>query len=182
MELSKISGLILGSRSSGIDQGLQNFRSAPMALHVMMRLAPQVVDLMINANRHIGAYEGFGVPVWPDEMQAVTGPLAGIHTGLLHCDTEFIVSVPCNAPLAPHDLVQRLADGLLAQGGDLAIAVTGAAATRQAHPIFCLMKSTLLEHLTHYLRSGGGSDIEAWHATLKVAEVHFDDESNFRLV
>lgn len=162
-----------------VDKGLQNFRGAPMALHVMMRLEPQVSVVMINANQNMGPYEGFGVSVWPDEMQGFAGPLAGVQTGLMHCDTEFLMTVPCDSPFLPHDLVQRLAADLLLQEADLAVAVTGTDATRQSHPVFCLMRATLLEHLSDYLR-GSGRKIDAWYATLKVAEVHFDDESAFR--
>ena len=188
MDTSKVTGIILagwhGKSMGELDKGLQNFRGAPMTLHVLMRLAPQVADVMINANHNLGPYEGFGVSVWPNEIAGVSTALAGIQTGLLHCDTEFMVSVPCDAPFVPLNLVQQLAQGLQGlhkqQDADLSIAVTGAGATRQAHPLFCLMNSTLLEHLTQYLRAGG-HELDAWHASLKVAEVHFDDEAAFRI-
>ena len=41
----------------GVDKGLQNFNGMPLALHALMRLAPQVGEVMINANRNLGAYE-----------------------------------------------------------------------------------------------------------------------------
>ena len=69
---SDITGLVLaggrGSRMGGVDKGLQNFRGTPMAMHVLLRLAPQVGALMVNANRNIGAYEAFGAPVFPDVL------------------------------------------------------------------------------------------------------------------
>lgn len=174
MDISAITGIILaGERNEGQDRGLQNFRGAPLTLHVMMRLAPQVVDIMINANRNIGPYEGFGVPVWPDDMQGLHSALSGFHTGLQHCDTPYLACVPCDRHDLPPDMVQRLADQLLAQGADIAVAVTGCAALRQVHADVCLMDATLLENLTRFLR-GGGRDVAAWHATLKVAEVTFD--------
>lgn len=177
--ISTTSGLILaGIQAHGIDHGLRNFRGAPLALHVMMRLSPQVADIMINANRNIGPYEGFGVAVWPDETQGLSGTLAGILTGLQHCDTPFMACVPCDAPDLPHDLVQRLADALLAQDADLAVAVTGEGALRRVHLDFCLVQSSLLENLTHFLRSGG-RELDAWHASLTVAEARFDSPAAF---
>jgi molybdopterin-guanine dinucleotide biosynthesis protein A len=173
-----ISGLIM-TDGPGLDRGLQSWRGAPLALHVMMRLSPQVADIMINTNRNIGPYEGFGVAVWPDEMQGLSGALAGIQTGLQHCDTRFMVSVPCDAPELPHDLVQRLSSALLMQGADLAMAVSGEGAERQVHPDFCLMESSLLENLTHFLRSGG-RERAAWHASLQVAEVPFASSAPFK--
>jgi molybdopterin-guanine dinucleotide biosynthesis protein A len=183
MNTEQITGLILaggrGTRMGHVDKGLQTFRGAPMALHVLMRLQPQVGELMINANQNIGPYESFGVPVWPDEMQGFEGPLAGMQTGLIHCTTEYMVTAPCDSPFLPTDLVARLGQGLRAADADLAVAVTGAGDTRQAHPVFCLMKASLMQHLTDYLR-GGGRKIDAWYASLKTAEVHFDEEAAFR--
>lgn len=183
MDTSQITGLILaggrGTRMGTIDKGLQLFRDAPMALHVLMRLSPQVGYIMINANQNIAPYEGFGVPVWQDEMQGFAGPLAGLQTGLIHCETDYLVTAPCDSPFLPTDLVQRLADGLEENNADLAVAVTGSGDTRQAHPVFCLVKASLLPHLTLYLQEGGRK-FDKWYSSLAVAEVHFDDEDAFR--
>ena len=183
MDTSQITGLILaggrGTRMGTVDKGLQMFRSAPMALHVLMRLSPQVGYVMINANQNIAPYEGFGVPVWQDEMQGFAGPLAGLQTGMVHCDTDYLVTAPCDSPFLPADLVERLAAGLEEKNADLAVAVTGTGDTRQAHPVFCLAKTSLLPHLTLYLQEGGRK-FDKWYASLNVAEVHFDEEDAFR--
>jgi molybdopterin-guanine dinucleotide biosynthesis protein A len=183
MDTNQITGLILaggrGSRMGGVDKGLQPFRGAPMALHVMMRLSPQVGAIMINANQNLAPYESFGVPVWPDELQGFAGPLAGLHTGLIHCETDYLVTAPCDSPFLPADLVQRLGDALDEHDADLAVAVTGEGASRQPHPVFCLLKTSLLPHLTQYLQNGGRK-IDAWYASLAVTEVRFDDEGAFR--
>lgn len=178
-----ITGLILaggrGSRMGHIDKGLQPFRGIPMALHVMLRLSPQVGELMINANQNLAPYEGFGVSVWPDELTGFAGPLAGLQTGLIRCDTPYLVTAPCDSPFLPTDLVARLSQALLIEDADLAVAVTGEDDTRQAHPVFCLLKATLLPDLSAYLQNGGRK-VDAWYASLKVVEVHFDDEAAFR--
>jgi molybdopterin-guanine dinucleotide biosynthesis protein A len=183
IDINQITGLVLaggrGSRMGGVDKGLQTFRGAPMALHVVMRLKPQVGNLMINANQNMGPYEGFGVPVWPDEVVGFAGPLAGLQTGLSHCVTEYLVTAPCDSPFLPHDLVERLSSALAEQSADIAVAVTGEGETRQPHPVFCLAKATLLPHLNQFLQQGGRK-FDAWYASLKVAEVHFPDEAAFR--
>ena len=56
----------------GVDKGLQNHRGMPLALHALLRLQPQVGEVMINANRNLGAYESFGVPVWPDALRRLS--------------------------------------------------------------------------------------------------------------
>ncbi|MDB5772076.1 MAG: molybdenum cofactor guanylyltransferase [Burkholderiales bacterium] len=183
IDINQITGLVLaggrGSRMGGVDKGLQTFRSAPMALHVVMRLTPQVGNLMINANQNLGPYEGFGVPVWPDQVAGFAGPLAGLQTGLSHCETEYLVTSPCDSPFLPHDLVERLSAGLVENDADLAVAVTGEGETRQPHPVFCLAKASLLPHLNQFLQEGGRK-FDGWYASLKVAEVHFPDEAAFR--
>jgi molybdopterin-guanine dinucleotide biosynthesis protein A len=113
-----ITGLILaggrGSRMGGVDKGLQNFNGVPLALHTLMRLSPQVGEVMVNANRNLAAYEAFGVPVWPDStgLGEFAGPLAGFLTGLERCETPYLLTVPCDTPLFPDDLVARLAQAL----------------------------------------------------------------------
>ncbi|WP_199710686.1 molybdenum cofactor guanylyltransferase MobA [Noviherbaspirillum cavernae] len=183
IDTTQITGLILaggrGSRMGHVDKGLQQFRGAPMVLHVIMRLSPQVGTLMINANQNIGPYEGFGLPVWPDQLGGFEGPLAGLQTGLAHCETDYLVTAPCDSPFLPTDLVARLREALLAQDADVAVAVTGEGATRQPHPVFCLLKAALLPHLSAYLQDGGRK-VDAWYRSLKVAEVHFADEAEFR--
>lgn len=178
-----ITGLILaggrGSRMGTVDKGLQPFRGAPMALHVMLRLSPQVGDLMLNANQNLAPYESFGVPVWPDEFGTFAGPLAGLQTGLNHCTTRYLVTAPCDTPFLPTDLVARLGAALHAADAEVAVAVTGAGQARQPHPVFCLLKTTLLPQLTGYLQDGGRK-VDGWYANLKIAEVQFEDETAFR--
>ena len=178
-----ITGLILaggrGSRMGSIDKGLVPLAGKPMVAHVLERLAPQVQRMLINANQNQDTYAAFGAPVWPDAMPDFAGPLAGLQTGLMHCETPLLVTAPCDSPFLPADLVVRLGQALLAQNADLAVAVTGDGATRQPHPVFCLAKASLLPHLTSFLESGGRK-VDRWYATLRVAEVHFADEAAFR--
>lgn len=129
MNRADITGLILaggrGSRMGNVNKGLQPFRGEPMVRHVLTRLAPQVGPLLINANRNLDAYAAFGVPVHPDRLPDFAGPLAGLQTGLSHCDTTYLVTAPCDSPFLPDDLVARLGDALEAASADLAVAVTG---------------------------------------------------------
>ena len=179
----RITGLLLaggrGTRMGGVDKGLQPFDGAPMAQHVLRRLAPQVQSVIVNANQNLAAYAAFGAPVWPDAMPDFAGPLAGLQTGLMHCETPYLASVPCDSPFLPMDLVQRLAQALVAEDAGLAVAVTGHGDAVQVHPVFCLLKTSLLPHLTRYLENGGRK-MATWHASLQVARVHFADEAAFR--
>ena len=173
-----ITGLILagglGRRMGGRDKGLQPFRGKPMAAWAIERLAPQVDVLLINANQNLAAYAAFGYPVVPDRIAGFAGPLAGLHTGLLACETPLLVTAPCDSPFLPEDLVARLRAALEAAGADLAVAQTGT----QPHPVFCLVRREVLDGLTAFLEAGGRK-VDAWYAALKVAEVPFADETAF---
>jgi molybdopterin-guanine dinucleotide biosynthesis protein A len=184
MSISKddITGLILaggrGSRMGGADKGLQNHLGVPLAMHALMRLGPQVGQLMINANRNLGAYDAFGVPVWPDALPDYPGPLAGFLAGLEHCETPYLVTVPCDTPNFPLDLVQRLADALVRDDAEIAMAATRAAGGVQVQPVFCLMKSALMESLVAFTQSGQRK-IDRWTAQHRCIEVVFDDDAAF---
>ena len=177
-----ITGLILaggrGSRMGGVDKGLQNHLGIPMAMHALMRLGPQVEHVMINANRNLGAYEAFGVPVWPDALPDQPGPLAGFLTGLERCETPYLVTVPCDTPDFPDDLVARLAAALVAQDADIAMAATPSDDGVQVQPVFCLMKSTLMESLMAFTQSGQRK-IDKWTAQHRCINVLFSDANAF---
>ena len=184
IEPEQITALILaggrGSRMGGADKGLQNFNGLPLALHALTRLqmSGSVAQIMINANRNLAAYESFGVPVWPDVLGDYAGPLAGFLTGLERCETPFMVTVPCDTPLLPLDLVPRLAQALLAQDADIAMASApeiDSQGRRQIYsqPVFCLMRVSLLESLQEFTQAGGRK-IGAWTALHKTVLVPFD--------
>jgi molybdopterin-guanine dinucleotide biosynthesis protein A len=126
---------------------------------------------VINANQNLEVYRAFGYRVVADEVGGFAGPLAGLHAGLNAAAHPLVVTVPCDSPFLPHDLVSRLQSGL--GENQLAVAKTG----DQPHPVFALMKREVRESLEAFLASGGRK-IDAWYAALKVSEVAFDDEAD----
>ena len=177
-----ITGLVLaggrGSRMGGVDKGLQNHQGIPLALHAMLRLQPQVGELMVNANRNLGAYEAFGAPVWPDAVGDFAGPLAGLLVGLERCETPWLVSVPCDTPNFPTDLVERLAAALATDGAEIAMAATREDGELRTQPVFCLLQASLLESLSAFLQSGERK-IDRWTARHRLSVVEFDDAAAF---
>jgi molybdenum cofactor guanylyltransferase len=177
-----ITGLVLcggrGTRMGGVDKGLQNHQGIPLALHALMRLQMQVGTVMINANRNLAAYESFGVQVWPDPMADYPGPLAGWLAGLEHCETPYMLTVPCDSPHFPLDLVARLATALVQNQADIAMASTQENGREQVQPVFCLLKTDLIESLVAYLHAGERK-IDRWTAQHACVNVLFDDASAF---
>jgi molybdopterin-guanine dinucleotide biosynthesis protein A len=178
IETQDITGVILaggrGSRMGGADKGLQNFNGLPLALHTLMRFGPQVGEVMVNANRNLSAYESFGAPVWPDALPDYAGPLAGFLTGLEHCETPYLATVPCDTPLFPDDLVARLARAMDQQQAEIAMAAAREEDGQlRNQPVFCLLRRDLLESLVRFTH-GGGRKIDAWTALHRTAVVAFD--------
>lgn len=171
----KVSGIVLaggrGSRMGGVDKGLQPLRGRPMAAWAILRLKPQVDEIVINANQNQEVYAAMGYRVVADEIGGFAGPLAGLHAGLAAATHPLVATVPCDSPFLPEDLVSRLKEAL--GENDLAVAKTG----HQAHPVFILTKKNIVKNLEAFLK-GGGRKIDAWYASLKVVEVSFDDEAD----
>jgi molybdopterin-guanine dinucleotide biosynthesis protein A len=174
--VSRITGIILaggqGRRMGSVDKGLKPLRGKPMVQWVLERFAPQVDEVLINANQNLDTYVQFGCKVVPDEIGGFAGPLAGLHRGLSAAKHDLIATVPCDSPFLPLDLIARLYAALDDKQADLAVARTG----DQPHPVFCLCRKSVLPGLTAFLQSGGRK-IDAWYAALAVAEVLFDDEA-----
>lgn len=178
----QITGLVLaggrGSRMGGADKGLQTFNGTPLALHALLRLQMQegglVGDQMINANRNLAAYEAFGVPVWPDTLNDYAGPLAGFMTGLERCESPYLLTVPCDTPLFPLDLAQRLAQAFDDEGTEIAMAAAREEDGQlRPQPVFCLMRLDLLESLMAFTQ-GGGRKIDRWTDQHRTVIVPFD--------
>ena len=166
-----------GSRMGGIDKGLQNFRGLPLALQALMRLQLQSLppqEVLINANRNLAAYESLGAAVWPDTLDGFAGPLAGFLTGLERCETPLLLTVPCDTPLLPLDLIERLHTALLDQNADLAMAAAREEDGQiRPQPVFCLLRVELLDSLVAFTQKGGRK-IDAWTGQHRCAIVPFD--------
>jgi molybdenum cofactor guanylyltransferase len=169
-----ISAIILSggraTRMNGVDKGLVALQQKPLIAHVIARLKPQVDEIFINANREIATYEAFGYDVLQDENDEFIGPLAGFLLGLKHAKHEYVLTVPCDSPLLPLNLAQRLYDGMAASRMDIAVASSGG----NTHPVFCLMKKSVLPSLQVFI-DAGERKVSAWQRSQKYMEVDFSD-------
>ena len=174
--MNGVTGILLaggqGRRMGTVDKGLQLLHGKPMVAAVLARFAPQVDEILINANQNLDAYRAFGHRVVPDAIGGFAGPLAGLHAGLKAARNPLVVTVPCDSPFLPDDLVARLQKEM--KENEIAVAKTG----DQAHPVFALVRKSVLENLEAFLASGGRK-IDAWYSAHRVVEVQFDDEAAF---
>jgi molybdopterin-guanine dinucleotide biosynthesis protein A len=175
-----VTGLVLaggrGSRMGGVDKGLQLLDGVPLVQHALRRLAPQVGSLMINANRNLDVYAQFGMPVWPDADADFAGPLAGFVAGLAHCATDWLVTVPCDTPRFPVDLVERMKRSV--GTARVAVACTNEDGAVQRQSVFCLLQRDTHADIVAYL-AGGGRKIDTWFNRVHCVDVRFEDADAF---
>lgn len=187
---ARVCGVVLGGgralRMGGVDKGLQLFRGEPLAAIALERLRQQTLgppgQLAINANRNQEHYAAFGVPVWSDSIPDFAGPLAGMLSAMQRAaqDFDYVLTVPCDSPLLPLDLLARLSGALVATGSMLAMASAADSVvspsnqvptTLRRQPVFCLVRTSLAGDLADFLQSGGRK-IDTWcerHAMTTVA-------------
>ncbi len=163
-----------GRRMGGEDKGLLKLKDKPLAEWVLARIQPQVDEVLISANRNLETYLAFGFSVLPDKTEGYAGPLAGIARGLLDAKHDLILSVPCDTPFLPDDLVARLYAALGTGHYDLAVPVIAGAGQ---HAI-CLMRRQVGANLAAYLAQGGRK-VQEWQAGLKCAHADFSDAAPF---
>jgi molybdopterin-guanine dinucleotide biosynthesis protein A len=158
------------TRMNGADKGLVPLQQKPLIQHVINRLAPQVDEIIINANRELAQYQALGYTVLQDEVEDFLGPLAGFSLGLQHAKHDYVLTVPCDSPLLPVDLALRLMAALVEHKAEIAVASSGG----NTHPVFCLCKKTVLPSLTAYLEQGERR-VSAWQKSQQYIEVDFSD-------
>jgi molybdopterin molybdotransferase len=160
----------LGRRMQGADKGLVALAGEPMVAHVLRALCPQVGAVLLNANRNLERYAGFGHPVIADCLDGYAGPLAGVLSALRRAATEFLLAVPCDAPLLAPDLAARLHAACVSGEADLAVARDA----RGLQPVFMLLHRRVAPALEDYL-GAGGRRVDAWFDRVRVTEVDFSD-------
>jgi molybdenum cofactor guanylyltransferase len=159
-----------GQRMGGEDKGLIELNSKPLIQHVIEAIQPQVDAILINANRNQTRYEAFGYPVIADSLLNYQGPLAGFIAAMQTIGTEDMLTLPCDGPMVPDDLVTRLEHARRAAGADIAVAHDG----KRLQPVYALIPKRLAVSLQSYL-DGGDRKIDLWYERHRVARADFSD-------
>jgi len=174
MDMPNITAVILaggrGRRMGGLDKGLIDLAGKPMIEHILTAIAPQCETIIINANRHIERYAEYGYPVLKDELDDFQGPLAGFATALEHATTPLVLTLPCDAPFVPNDLVQRMALAMQQAESDITVTHDG----DRLQPVYALIKTSLTTNLKEFLAKGERK-IDRWYALNNTTQVNFSD-------
>ncbi len=161
-----------GSRMGGTDKGLTLFWNIPLVEYVIERIAPQVGETIINANRNMPIYANYGLRVVNDQYSGSYGPLAGFAAGLAAAETPYLATVPCDSPFIPHNLVERLFATLKEKEADIAVVETN----QKLQPVFSLINVSLLKNLSQFIDQGGRK-IDRWYEQVNMVRVDFSDQA-----
>ncbi|MCU7943613.1 MAG: molybdenum cofactor guanylyltransferase [Candidatus Thiodiazotropha sp. (ex Cardiolucina cf. quadrata)] len=159
-----------GRRMGGEDKGLIELNGRPLVQHVISAIQPQVATILINANRNQERYAAFGYPVIADSLLDYQGPLAGFIAALQAVETEDMLTLPCDGPLVPPDLVERLYEARQSAGADIAVAHDG----DRLQPVYALIPKRLADSLQRYL-DRGDRKIDLWYEEHRIAHADFSD-------
>lgn len=172
-----ITGLILAGgrarRMGGEDKGLLPLRGRPLIEHVIAAFSPQVNMLYISANRNISRYANYGYTVLKDTTDEFQGPLAGLQRTLRASPASPVTVVPCDAPLLPSQLVDRLLE-CYHIGTPLAVIPHDG---KRLQPLFGLFAPQALNSLDAYLASGQRK-VEGWVNSLDPQQVDFSQQND----
>ncbi len=170
-----VSGVILAGglarRFQGEDKGLINLLRRPLAAWVAERLVGHAAEVLINANRNLGKYAAIGHTVVPDYLPDHPGPLAGLLSAARTAQHEWLLSVPCDTPFLPLDLVMQLHDHAMAANVRLA----RAADETGTHFAIMLVHRELIPDLAEFVREGG-RQVQAWQARHASETIFFGDD------
>lgn len=177
--LPNASGLVLaGGRSErfgGQDKGLMELHGVSLIERVIRRLAPQVREVYVSANRNLDAYRSLGYPVLEDRMTGFNGPLAGILRGLETMDSEWLICCPCDAPFFP----DNLAAGLLQHARNASARICYVMAGEQSHYVHVVIHHSLVADLRETIAQGRVA-VGRWYQSLPkgwVTSLEWDDEA-----
>ncbi len=173
-EQQQVTALILaggrGSRMGGQDKGLTPLLGKPMIEYILEQIAPQVDHVMINANRNLDKYQRYGHTVISDNLNDYQGPLAGFAAGLDNSPTELMITLPCDGPTLPHELVSKLLKAMQSENADIVVAHDG----KRLQPVYALLKRSLLPSLNEFL-ANGDRKIDLWYPKHRMTTADFSE-------
>lgn len=159
-----------GRRFGGQDKGLVSVSGMPLIEHILEQLRAETANIVINANRNQERYKGYGYPVIEDTMPDYQGPLAGFASVMTNLNTEFLLTLPCDAPRIPDNYVSKMLARQKETGAEIVVASDG----ERLQPVHSLIANRLLPSLLAFL-SRGERKIDRWYAEHNMVTLDFSD-------
>lgn len=144
-----------GQRMGGADKGLLEFAGRPLIAWLAEAVRPLSDDLLISCNRNAGRYAPFADRLVADAEGGFPGPLAGIRAGLAAMRHDWLLVLPCDAPLVDAPLLEAMRREVL--GGPERPLLLRQAGHWQ--PLFALIPRRLLGELERAWQAGERSPL-----------------------
>lgn len=162
----------LSRRMGTRDKMLRRLDGRTILSRVIERIRPQVAPLILNANGDPGRFAEFGLPVVADSVQGHAGPLAGVLAGMDWAAanapaSEWVVTVPTDAPFLPGDLVERMMSA--AVDADMVCAASGG----RTHPVCGLWPVRLRDDLRRAMLEDEIRKVDIWTARYRLARAEW---------
>ncbi len=162
----------LSRRMGTRDKMLRRLDGRTILSRVIERIRPQVAPLVLNANGDPARFAEFGLPVVADSVQGHAGPLAGVLAGMDWAAanapaSEWIVTVPTDAPFLPGDLVDRMMSA--AADADMVCAASGG----RTHPVCGLWPVRLRDDLRRAMLEDEIRKVDMWTARHRLARAEW---------
>jgi molybdopterin-guanine dinucleotide biosynthesis protein A len=172
---TKVTGVILAGglarRMNQRDKGLIQFKGQALVSYAITAMGKVTDKLAINANRNMGEYQRFGLPVISDQTDSFDGPLAGVLTAMIFADPGILLIMPCDSPFFKAEHLNKLQAARAETDADVAVAFDG----KQLHPVFLAIKTTLRSSLQNYLLDGQRK-VDLWLGIQNMVKVDFSSE------
>ena len=183
----KIAGVILAGglarRMGGGDKALIQVGGQSLLARVTARLAPQVDEIVLNANGDPARFAEFGLPIVADTVEGFAGPLAGVLAGMRWAEKRgytHVASAAGDTPFFPEDLVAALKRAIEAEGQPIAMAATqDPERGLTEHPTFGLWPVDLADNLEEALTVGQMRKVIVWTSRHGCARAVFDEGERF---
>lgn len=149
-----ITGVIIAGgksqRMQGKNKGLQSLAGKPLCKYLIDAMKPTVDHLFINSNDTEADYRWSNSPIIGDQLNGYLGPLAGIHSGLNACKTEWLLTTSVDTPFIKTEVFEKLVSHRLNNDADCYYAVDN----ERAHPLFLLIHKNKLKEIERFLKRG----------------------------
>jgi len=160
---------------------LRPLAGRPLVAHVVERLRPQVMDLVVVANDPLPGVRGLGVQVVADPPEIVRaaaregrrlGPLAGVLAGMEwtrrhHPHAGWILTAPADTPFLPLDLTVRLCGHMHVPEPDVLMVRHG---KRREHTL-AVWSVQLVDDLRRAILEEGMRRVETFASRYRLAEL-----------
>ena len=161
----------------GGDKALLQVGEWSMLDRVVNRLGAQTSWLVLNTNGDVRRFFSFDLPIVPDATPGFHGPLSGLLAGMRwaerNTDAAWVVTVPCDTPFLPDNLVNRFTEELAA-GAEIAVCRSRG----RLHPIIGLWPIALADALEAWLSGQPERAAHAWLASRRWSAVDFAMEGD----